>query len=100
MHEPARRRCLALVKAFAVKPEALTAGVLDEVIIARRLDRPMALGIAPPFAGDAFGTLSAGDFMGRAAPAETPRRSVGNERHDFGRFGVRQQQKRPRALLG
>src|ERR1700683_4076281 len=100
MHEPARRGCFALIETFAVKPEAVTAGVLDEVIIARRFNRPVPVGIAPPFTGDAFGTLGAGDLISHAAPAKTPRWPVGNERHNFGRLGLRQQEKRARVLPG
>src|SRR5580692_9977379 len=100
MHEPARRGGFALVEAFSVKPEAVTAGVLDEVIIARRFSGPVAVGIAPPFTGYAFRALGACDLISHAAPAKTPRRPVGNERHDFSRLGPRQQQKRARVFLG
>src|ERR1700722_16494870 len=100
MHEPARRGGFALVEAFSVKPEAVTAGVLDEVIIARRFNRSVPVVITPPFAGDAFRTLGARNLISHAAPAKTPRRPVGNERHDFSRLGPRQQQKRARVFLG
>src|ERR1700728_2459239 len=99
MHEPACRGCFALVETFPVKPEAMSAGVLDEVIIARRFDRPVTVGIAPPFAGDAFRSLGAGDLISHAAPAKSPRRTVGNERHNFGRLGLRQQEKRTHVSL-
>ena len=54
----------------------------------------------PPFGADAFRPLRAGDVVGHAAPAETPRRTVGDERGDIlDRLGVGQQQKRTRFLL-
>src|SRR5436190_7908179 len=119
MHEPARGGGLASVKAFAIEPEAVAVSVFDEVVVARQgLLRtqilfqihgwiPAFAGMsgrvkraqAPPFAGDAFGSLSASHFVGHAAPAETPRRAIGNERGDLGRLGARQQQQRACCLL-
>src|SRR5579863_6682491 len=94
--EPARRRRLALVEALAEKPEAAAAGILDEVIVARRLRRVMAVAPAPPFAGNAFRAFGAGDVVGHAAPAETPGRTIGNERGDFGRLGAWKNEQRAR----
>ena len=51
-------------------------------------------------AGDAFRALGAGDLVGHAAPAETPRRTVGDERGDLGRLGMRQEQQRARFRSG
>src|ERR1700733_6304331 len=100
MHEPACGCCFALVKTLSVKPEAVTTGVLDEVIVARRFNRSVPVVITPPFTGDAFRTLGARNLISHAAPAKTPRRPIGNERHDFSWFGPRQQQKRARFLFG
>ena len=55
---------------------------------------------APPFGADAFRALRTGDVIGRAAPAKSPWRTVGDKRGDFGRFGAGQQQKRTRLLRG
>src|SRR6202030_1228033 len=96
VHEPARCRRLAPIKAFAEQPEAVAGGILDEIVVARRL----GLAVPPPFGADAFRPLRAGDVVGHAAPAETPRRAVGNEGGDvLGRFGMGQQQERARFLL-
>src|SRR5580704_17613493 len=96
VHEPARRRRLASIKSFAKKPEAMAGGILDEVVIAGWF----RLAMPPPFGADAFRPLRAGDVVGHAAPAETPRRTVGNEGGDvIGRFGMGQQQERARFLL-
>ena len=47
---------------------------------------------APPFIADPFRTLRSGDVVSHSAPAKAPRWAVRNERSDFGRFGLRQQQ--------
>src|SRR5947207_493630 len=72
VHEPARRRDFAAVKAFAVEPEAMAFAVFDEIVIAgkppclslarngvpaapARRGAPrgrVGWGIAPPFLGD------------------------------------------------
>src|SRR5580698_3608594 len=75
VYEPARVRCFAAVDAFAVKPEPLAAGILDEVVIACRFMHA----VAPPFAGDALRPFCAGDVVGFAAPEKLPRRSVGHQ---------------------
>src|SRR5260370_4788610 len=104
MHEPARRRGFAAVKAFTVEPEAMTFAVLDEIVIAGKapfLSFPRNVvpaaparrgaprgkegwGIAPPFLGDPFRTLRAGDVVSHPAPAQTPPRALGDQRGDFG----------------
>src|SRR5205823_906575 len=101
-------------KAFAVEPEAMAFAVFDEIVIAgkppclslarngvpaapARRGAPrgrVGWGIAPPFLGDPFRTLRAGDVVSHPAPAQTPRRAFGDERGDFGRFGFRQKQQR------
>src|ERR1700746_115753 len=99
MHEPACRCGFAAVKAFAIKPETMAGFVFDEVIVAAkapslslpRLRGRVGWGRAPPFIGDPVRALRAGDVVSHAAPAQTPRRIVGNERGDFGRLGLRQQ---------
>ncbi len=40
------------------------------------------------------GPLRAGNLVGHAAPAKTPRRTVGNERGNLGRLRVGQEQER------
>src|SRR5205823_551362 len=60
LHEPARRRGFAAVKAFTVEPEAMAFAVFDKVVIAGeapflslpRLRGREGWGIAPPFLGD------------------------------------------------
>ena len=107
MHEPARRRGFAAVKAFTVEPETMAFAVLDEIVIAGkapflslpRLRGRERWGIAPPFLGDPFRTLRAGDVVSHPAPAQTPRRAFGDERGDFGRFGLRQKQQRTRFVV-
>src|SRR5205814_2349482 len=107
MHEPARRQGLAAVKTFAVKPEAITSAVFDEVVIAGEaallallvLPGRKTLRRAPPFIGNPFRPLRAGDVVSHSAPAQTSRWAIGNERRNFGRLGLRQQQQRARVVL-
>src|SRR5205807_6960051 len=62
VHEPARRRGFAVVKAFTVEPEVMAFAVFDKVVIAGeapflslpRLRGREGWGIAPPFLGDPF----------------------------------------------
>ena len=68
--------------------------ILDQVIVARRLG--LVERRTPPFAADAFRPLAAGDVISHAAPAKTPRRSVGDKSRDFRRLGLRQKQQRTR----
>ena len=86
VHEPARLRRLAPVKSFAEKPEAVAAGILDEVIIARRAPshfRSPACGGAEGWGCATIrlpmrsGPCAPVDLVGHAAPAKTPRRTSG-----------------------
>src|SRR5262249_10018081 len=95
VHEPARRCRFPAVKAFAVEPETMTLAVFDEIVIAGRRSYSRRVGRAPPFIGDPFRALRAGDVVSHSAPAEAPRWPLGNERGDFGRLCFRQQQQRP-----
>src|SRR5262245_60269828 len=52
MHEPTRQMRVAILHAFAIKPEAMAHLVFDHVIIAGEIGRAVA--IFPPFAGNAF----------------------------------------------
>src|SRR5580700_7057322 len=79
VHEPARRRRLAPIESFAEQPEAVAGGIFDEIVVAGRLRFTMP----PPFGSDAFRPLRAGDVVGHAAPAKTPRRAVGDEGCDI-----------------
>src|SRR5260370_20049137 len=107
VHVPTRRRGFAAVKAFTVEPEAMAFAVFDKIVIAgkapflslSRLRGRERWGIAPPFLGDPFRTLRAGDVVSHPAPAQTPRRAFADERGDFGRFALPQQQHRTRFVV-
>src|SRR6185437_10204635 len=73
VHEPVGGHCpallvfqLALIEAVAEDPEAQAFGILDTEIIARQR---LAV-LAPPFHGDALGSLDPHHRMQRAPPGE------------------------------
>src|SRR5437016_4564002 len=68
MHEPLRGGLAAVVEAGAVEPEAAALAILDHVIVARLLGRPV-----PPLRRDAFRALRLGHLKEDATPTELPR---------------------------
>src|SRR5690242_7980578 len=87
VEEPARRD-LRPIKAGAEEPEAAPLLVLDPVIIARGLALAAA---APPFTGDALGSVGAAHPMCQTAPAEENRRIIRHRRHRLDRLRPRQE---------
>src|SRR4051812_13224320 len=72
MQEPARLSNLAPVDAFAIEPDAGAGFAFDAEIIAGERH---ALGVVPPFHGDALRTFRARHFMQDMSPAKAQRRA-------------------------
>src|SRR5262249_20458630 len=88
VHEPLRVRFAAAVEAGAVEPEAAALPVLDHVIVALHV----TVEPAPPFRGDALGSLGMGHLMANAAPVKLPRRPFGDKGDHLGGLGTREQE--------
>src|SRR5215472_8362570 len=92
LQEPPWFRRLALVEALAIDPDAHAVAAFDTEIIARQR---APFFVPPPFHGDAFGALDAGDIMRHPPPLEAYGRSIRHFRDRLDGFWPREQADRP-----